>query len=189
MLPLAMSLSTCSHESCWKPTPAVLPPIAENGTHLPCYVNHQTPQHPNWPTGNLGKTASNHQFVGWSCIPNKKQAAVVVAIQIKIDGQLVMELQANVSRPDLRGATPCLGAEEKHGFIGVVPQPFLKGKHMMSAFAVNPEADGAANPVLLGTDSLCDGISCPPDENGHAWHRFEAEQREWNVAQSLRALL
>ena len=125
MLPIAMSLSKCSHESCWKPGPAVLPPIAANGTHLPCYINHQHPQHPTWPTGNLGRVAATHQFQGWSCVPTKQQASAVVAVHIKIDGQLVMTLQANVSRPDLRGKTPCLGATEQHGFVGEVPEPFL----------------------------------------------------------------
>ena len=100
-----------------------------------------------------------------------------------------MELQANVSRPDLRGHTPCLGAEEKHGFVGVVPDHFLKGKHTMSAFAINPDPEVGGGPVLLGEDSLCDGVSCSPDEVGHAWHRFEGERREWHAEQSLRALL
>ena len=114
---------------------------------------------------------------------------VVVTIRIKVDGQPVMELQANVSRPDLRGHTPCLGAEEKHGFVGVVPDQFLKGKHTMSAFALNPDPEAGGGPVLLGEDSLCNGISCSPDEVGHAWHRFEGERREWHAEQSLRALL
>jgi hypothetical protein len=109
MLPIAMSLSRCSHGSCWQPTPATVPPIPANGTHLPCYQNHQTPRHPNWPTGSLGRTTANHHFQGWACIPNKKQADATVAIQIKIDGERVMLLQANISRPDLRGRTPCLG--------------------------------------------------------------------------------
>ena len=185
ILPIAMSLSTCSHDSCWKPTPATLPSIPANGTYLPCYNCHQLPQHPNWPTGNLGPTAATHHFQGWSCIPNKQQADVVVAIQIKIDGNLVMELQANISRPDLHGRTPCLGAKEAHGYVGVVPEPFIEGKHTLSAFAMNPEA----KPILLGQDSLCNGVSCPPNEEGHAWHAFEEERRAWHVEQSVRAML
>lgn len=192
MLPVAMSLSTCSHESCWKPAPATVPPIASNGTHLVCYLNHQLPKHPDMPTGNLGKVNTDHHFQGWACIPNKKQAAVVVKIHLKVDSLLVMELDANVSRPDLHGKTPCLGAEEAHGYAGAVPAQYLKGKHVMSAFAIqspNP-ANPSPKPVLLGQDSLCDGVSCGPDvEGGHAWHAFAAEQRTWNVEQSVRAML
>jgi hypothetical protein len=186
-----MSLSKCSHNSCWKPAPAVVPPIASNATHLPCYMNQQTPKHPNWPTGNLGKVSPRHTFQGWSCFPSKNQATRVVAVHIKIGGQLVLELQANVSRPGLRGKTPCLGEDEEHGFTGMVPEKYLEGKYVMSAYAVNdPEfANGAANLVLLGQDSLCNGVSCGPDEVGHAWHAFEAEQRVWNVEQSIRAML
>ena len=188
MLPIAMSLSKCSHESCWKPTPAAVPPIADNGTHLPCYQNHQAPRNPNAPTGNLGPTNVQHHFQGWACIPNKNQAAVIVAIRIEIDGEPVMELQANISRPDLRGHTPCLGATEAHGFVGVVPEQYLEGKHTMSAYAMKPDQEAGA-PVLLGQDSLCNGVSCGPDEEGHAWHAFEAERRAWNVEQSLRPML
>ena len=166
-----MSLSTCSRESCWKPRPATVPPIAPNGTHLSCYMNHQIPKHPNWPTGTLGKVSPRHTFEGWTCIPSKEHATVVVAVHIKIDNQLVMTLDANVSRPDLRFKTPCLGASEKHGFTGVVPEKYLEGKHTMSAYAVNPAADGKANPVLLllGQDSLCDGVSCGPSPPHPRW--------------------
>ena len=132
---LATDLRECS---CWKPMPADLPPVAANGTHLACYVNHQTPKHPNWPTGNLGRVASTHRFQGWSCVPNKQQAAAIVQIHIKIDDQPAIQMEANISRPDLRGKTPCLGAEERHGFIGEVPAQFQKGKHTMSAFAIIP---------------------------------------------------
>lgn len=165
--------------------PADLPPVAANGTHLACYVNHQTPKHPNWPTGNLGRVASTHRFQGWSCVPNKQQAAAIVQIHIKIDDQPAIQMEANISRPDLRGKTPCLGAEERHGFIGEVPAQFQKGKHTMSAFAIIP----GAPPVLLGEDSLCDGVSCPSDQEGHLWRQFDLQQREWNAEQSLRALL
>ena len=34
-----------------------------------------------------------------------------------------------------------------------------------------------------------DGVSCSPDEAGHAWHRFEGERRECHAEQSPRALL
>ena len=239
MLPLAMALSKCSHEDCWKPTPAAVPPIAPNGSHLQCYADQQTPTNPNAPTGNLGKVDADHHFQGWACMPNKPQAEAVVPILIKIDGEPAMELHANISRPGLRGKTPCLGTAEAHGFAGVVPQKYLAGKHVMSAFAMNPglgppaacaarlakdgceargkeaciacaerhqadlEAAGCTNsgvegfcggsppapPVLIGQDSLCNGVSCGPDEEGHAWHAFEAERRAWNAEQSARALL
>ena len=188
MLPIAVSLSKCSHESCWKPTPAALPPIPANGTFLPCHRIQQHPKHPSWPTGSLDPTTAMHHIVGWSCIPTQQQAAVIVAIRIEIDGEPVMELQANVSRPDLRGSTPCLGTEDVHGFAGVVPKQFLNGKHTLSAYAVNPDPEAGA-PVLLGQDSLCNGVSCPPDDEGHAWHAFEEERRAWHVEESVRAML
>ena len=98
---------------------------------------------------------------------------------------MIMSLDANISRPDLRGKTPCLGAEEAHGYAGAVPEQYLKGKHVMSAYAMN----GQAPPVLLGQDSLCDGVSCGPDEEDHAWHAFAAEQRTWDIEQTVRAML
>jgi hypothetical protein len=113
---------------------------------------------------------------------------VIVEIHIKIDGKLVMELQANVSRPDLRGHSPCLGADEAHGYVGEVPEPFLKGKHTLAAFAVNPDPEAGAL-VLLGQDSLCNGVSCPLGDEAHAWHAFEEERQAWHVEQSVRAML
>jgi hypothetical protein len=88
----------------------------------------------------------------WSCVPNKQQAC-------QSDGHSVMQLEANVSRLDVRSKT---GADEK------------------------PEA---ANPVLLGEDNLCDRVSCPPGEKSHSWHLFEQERREWHAEQIQRAWL
>ena len=51
-----------------------------------------------------------------------------------------------------------------------------------------PDCEAGA-PVLLGQDSLCNGVSCPPDDEGHAWHVFEEERRAWHVEQSVRAML
>ena len=113
---------------------------------------------------------------------------MIVVIDIMIDGNLVMKLQANVSRPDLRGHTPCLGEEEAHGFVGVVPEPYLKGKHTLSAFAVNPDPE-TGSPVLIGQDSICNGVSCVPDGEGHARYAFEQERRAWHFEQSIRAML
>ena len=49
--------------------------------------------------------------------------------------------------------------------------------------------DSAPVVLLLGQDSRCYGVSCGPDEEGHAWHAFEAERRAWNVEQSLLEML
>jgi hypothetical protein len=170
MLPLAMSLSMCSHESCWKPAATTVPPIAANGTHLPCYQVKQAPKHPEYPTGNLGKVDPiSHHFQGYACIPDPERAAEVVAVQIQVDGVLAAQLEANISRPDLRYKTPCGGAAERHGFAGSVPASAMSGKHQLAAYAVHTPM------VLLGKQAICDGKPCGPDE-------AEEEEGEENVA-------
>jgi hypothetical protein len=77
-------LSKCSHSSCWKrpaPGSVPVPPIAHNGTHLKCHISQQIPQHPNWPTGNLGQTTAAHRFQGYACIPNNASANEIVTVR------------------------------------------------------------------------------------------------------------
>ena len=193
MLPLALALSTCSHTGCWRPAPAAVPPLPPNATsHLPCYQVKQAPKHPEWPTGNLGKVNPvSHRFQGFACIPDQadpERAAEVVAVHIKVDGAVVLQLEANISRPDLRYKTPCGGPDERHGFAGLVPAAAMSGKHQvrsdnpirdtggccrpladvpcicpgpqLAAFAVNRVPN--APMVLLGKQAICDGKPCGP---------------------------
>jgi hypothetical protein len=67
---------------------------------------------------------------------------------------------------------------------------YLEGKVLMSAYAVNTASDPEGQLVLLGEDSLCDGVSCGPDEpGGHAWFAHAEREREWSAEQSVRAML
>ena len=55
----------------------------------------------------------DHDFKGWSCIPDPQKANTTLVIKVKIDGVLAMALETNISRPGLRNKTPCGGAAER----------------------------------------------------------------------------
>ena len=160
MLPKAIALSSCSHAGCWTPEPKPVPALAPNMTHLPCYTVRKLAKHPMWPIGNLGKVGATHRFQGWACIPYASKVNETVVVHIKVDNVLDKVIDANISRPDLKGG-PCMGGNLHHGFTGSVPASAMEGKHTLTAFAVNTAPNAKREPmVLLGEDKLCDGVSC-----------------------------
>jgi hypothetical protein len=122
---------------------------------------------------------ATHRFQGYACIP--AQPTEVVTVHVKLDGVLAMTLHANISRPDLKGKTPCGGSLERHGFAGFVPPSAMEGKHMLAVFAVNP----AGGQVELGQDELCDGVTCTGLRRGLDLSHLSA----WSDDQTMMALL
>lgn len=167
VLPNALALSSCAHDSCWRPQPPSLPHLSSNQTYLDCYHVSHSVKHPEWPQGSVSHVGVDHDFKGWSCIPDPQKANTTLVIQVKIDGVLAMALETNISRPGLRNKTPCGGAAERHGFAGWVPEKAWAGKHTFSVFAVNPAPNAKSENATLiqlgATQALCNGVTCGPD--------------------------
>ncbi len=182
VLPMALALSSCAHTSCLEPVPKALPPLPPNRTHLECYSISKAPQHPEWPEGSVSTVGINHYFSGWSCIPDPLKQNQTVAIHVFIDSQLSEVLEANLTRPDLDGKTPC--GTGPHGFIGRLPEAAWKGQHTLTVFALNLASNAkSSNATLIqlgGQDKLCNGVSCGPEKD---------DISRWSQEQLMRAIL
>ena len=105
-----------------------------------------------------------------------------VAIHVFIDNKLSEVLEANLTRSDLHGKTPC--GTRPHGFVGRLPGSVWKGQHTLTVFALNPAPNArASNATLIqlgGLDRLCNGVSCGAERD---------DISTWSQEQLMRAIL
>jgi hypothetical protein len=95
---------------------------------------------------------TRNQVAGWVFDPDRPDAAVTV--RVKVDGNVVAEAPANMSRPDLAGVT---GGSTNHGFIINISVP--PGTHKIDVVAVESDTSSLTETVI-GTTAAA--VNPPP---------------------------